>query len=308
VTWNITAASEPGTSHLRRALANDDAHASWCDEAMGTVVLAVADGAGSARRGGAGARIAVEAAVRACRCRLLLVGPEQLDTTGRWRRFLQYVLDVVRYELERSTASTVAEERATEPVDDTSTASRSIELEPAIDVPAVVDDAEPLTHSEPEPFRTSLRDVSTTLLVVVATTSWVACLQVGDGVIVARQREAIEALTRPAKGAFKHQTDFVTMDDYTERVQYRVLSGHEVDAVALMTDGLEHLAVDLADNSPRDGFMQNIFAFAASPDHDPVVYSSALASELRSDRVSRLTSDDKTLLVAARSRVAAPRS
>jgi len=305
VTWNITAASEPGTSHIRRDLPSDDAYASWCDEAMGIVALAVADGAGSARRGGEGARIAVEAAVRACRGRLLLVGPEQLDTTGRWRRFLQYVLDVVRYEFERSAGSTVVEKRDMDLLVGTPSSSRSVALEPAIEGRSVIDGAEPPATSDTEPVRSSLRDMSTTLLVAIATRSWVACLQVGDGIILARRGEAIEALTRPAKGAFMNQTDFVTMDDYAERVQYRVLSGQDVDAVALMTDGLEHLAVDLADNSPRDGFMQNIFAFAASPDHDPAVYSSALATELRSDRVSRLTSDDKTLLVAARPRATA---
>src|ERR1051325_8709452 len=60
--WRITAASVAGTAHLKSGRTCEDAHCIQ-DLPNGAVIIAVGDGAGSADRGGEGARIAVESAV-----------------------------------------------------------------------------------------------------------------------------------------------------------------------------------------------------------------------------------------------------
>ncbi|MEZ4675539.1 MAG: PP2C family serine/threonine-protein phosphatase [Caldilineaceae bacterium] len=62
--WRVVAASVRGTSHLRTATPCQDAHA-YCTLADGTLLLAVADGAGSASHGGDGAQLAVSTALKA---------------------------------------------------------------------------------------------------------------------------------------------------------------------------------------------------------------------------------------------------
>ena len=55
--WKIIGASVAGTSHLKQGKTCDDAHAHWQDE-DGSLLLVVADGAGSARYAEKGARVA----------------------------------------------------------------------------------------------------------------------------------------------------------------------------------------------------------------------------------------------------------
>ena len=79
-----------------------------------------------------------------------------------------------------------------------------------------------------------------------------------------------------------------------------MLQRDDVDALAMMSDGLERLAVDPVSNAPFAPFLESLFAFASSDQHEPAVYSKALAQELRSDTVNRMTHDDKTPILATR--------
>jgi hypothetical protein len=62
--WRVTGASVAGTAHSKSCRKCEDAHR-WQEIAEGTVIVAVGDGAGSASRGGDGARLAVDAAIHA---------------------------------------------------------------------------------------------------------------------------------------------------------------------------------------------------------------------------------------------------
>ena len=402
MTWQVTGASEPGTSHLEDGRQCDDAHASWFDERAGVLVLAVADGAGSAAHGAEAARIAVDTVIEACQHRLPQLKRGKVDTPERWEAFLHYLVHAVRYDLERraarwpsktvsdirrrvsersspigpppgqfepkpsqassapaamphlgdgrdvqrpgsslgqalshdgaptgGTVELVEAEHAAAPA----TVAHALEsLELAMSTPdaegtsggrrssagAPSDDAgrapdlgwasiDPLApplgraqrDDHPKPAA-ALRDFATPLLVTVVTESWLACVQIGDGVIVLRRDGVLEALTRPAKGEYANQTDFVTADLYAETAQSCVLRNHGADAIALMSDGLERLAIELATNTPHAAFFRNLFTFAGSPDLGHDQRQAALSQELRSDKVNRLTDDDKTLLVAVR--------
>jgi hypothetical protein len=59
--WRVVASSVPGVSHTRSGLECQDAHV-WLEREDGISVAAIADGAGSAARGGVGAEIAARTA------------------------------------------------------------------------------------------------------------------------------------------------------------------------------------------------------------------------------------------------------
>lgn len=61
-TWKVFAAAAPGARHRAMGVGSDDAHA--YKALPGGLMIVVADGAGSARRGGDGARLAIETAMQ----------------------------------------------------------------------------------------------------------------------------------------------------------------------------------------------------------------------------------------------------
>ena len=91
-TWRVVGASVRGTSHARGDLPCQDAHG-WRRLPGGTLVLAVADGAGSAAHAEAGARAAVDAALAA----VASAWPAAVD----WTEALDAALAAARAAVER---------------------------------------------------------------------------------------------------------------------------------------------------------------------------------------------------------------
>jgi hypothetical protein len=80
--WAIAGASVTGTSHAATGAPCQDAHAVLvCDGGEETLLVAAADGAGTARLGGAGARLAVDVVVE--RARAWLAGQPDPSTIDR---------------------------------------------------------------------------------------------------------------------------------------------------------------------------------------------------------------------------------
>jgi hypothetical protein len=140
-------------------------------------------------------------------------------------------------------------------------------------------------------------ELSTTLLLAVWTADRVGTVQVGDGAIVARTDRTLAALTRPDHGEYYNETVFVVSDDALERAQIEVAEGAYTD-LALLTDGLQGLALELAANRPVPGFFDPFFNLAQEADN--AAATDKLARFLASPRVCARTDDDKTLVVASR--------
>jgi len=77
------------------------------------------------------------------------------------------------------------------------------------------------------------------------------------------------------------------------------LSTEPVHAVAVMTDGLLRLVLDLTRNQPHQPFFQPLLAFAAQVSNADEG-AAQLTAFLGSERVCARTDDDKTLVLAAR--------
>jgi hypothetical protein len=146
-----------------------------------------------------------------------------------------------------------------------------------------------------------LRDFAATLICAVAWDEGLAVGQIGDGVAVARDEdEALFAATQPQRGEYANETLFLTMDDALEQVQVQVHL-QAVEALALTTDGLFRLALDVATNTPHPPFFHPLLTFAAQA-QDKATAEMQLAAFMASERVCARTDDDKTLVLAVRTK------
>jgi hypothetical protein len=141
-----------------------------------------------------------------------------------------------------------------------------------------------------------LRDLSCTLLAVVATPKWLAAMQIGDGFIVIRQPDSeYELLFQPSKGEYANQTTFVTARNALDTMQVKVVPGQQ-QFIFASTDGLERLALEIRQVSNPyppffDGFREAIET--RSEDEEKI----STQEWLQWEKVNKRTDDDKTILL-----------
>lgn len=237
-----------GVSHRRTGLPCQDA-VDYRVLPDGGLLIAQADGAGSARRSEQGARWAVAEALGALEAGLRCSPPGDAEACE----------ELVREAFRR--------------------ASRSLHL---------------LADADCEP----VREFASTLTCVAALDGWLAVGQIGDGAVVARDPDgAMFAVTHPQKGEYANETSFITQPDVLEQIEIQVLE-QPVSALAVMSDGLIRLALELPTGAPYIPFFEPLFAHARAGESPAA--AARLADFLASDRVSARTDDDKSLVVAVR--------
>jgi len=147
-----------------------------------------------------------------------------------------------------------------------------------------------------------LRSFATTLSCAVVAEGWLAVAHNGDGAVVVVDRDGPRTAARPARGEYANEVAFLTADDGLDHVAYPVEAGG-VEAVALLTDGLLRLALQLPAGTTHEPFFAPLLAFAGEAP-DPEVAAAELAAFLASDRVVARTDDDTTLVLAVRAAAA----
>ena len=103
------------------------------------------------------------------------------------------------------------------------------------------------------------------------------------------------------KGEYANETVFLTMADALERLEWQTYSadtlGSRCAALALFSDGLARLAMQLPSNAPHPPFFKPLFQFARKT-KDSAQASQELNGFLSSERMNQRTDDDKTLILA----------
>jgi hypothetical protein len=134
---------------------------------------------------------------------------------------------------------------------------------------------------------------------MIAMPELVAVAQVGDGVAVVADHAMVPvALTLPAHGEYVNETTFLVSPGALEVAQVRVWHG-AATGLAMLSDGLQRMALNLPSGDPHAPFFSPLFSFAAATD-DPAEAQRKLRGFLGSPRVVERTDDDVTLLLAAR--------
>ena len=125
--------------------------------------------------------------------------------------------------------------------------------------------------------------------------------QIGDGAVVVRGPDGTWTLPiMPQHGEEAGTTNFFTDMNWRDRLD--VAAAPAPDAVAVMSDGVETLAVRMADMTPHRPALEGLIGPVLSADgegEDPDL-SAGLAAWLVSPAVMQRTHDDKTLVLAAR--------
>lgn len=264
VSWRAVGVSVAGASHLRLGLPCQDAQG-FAVHPSGALLVALADGAGSAERSELGAQAAVEAALAAMRAALDVGLPSGCEG---WETLLREVFAAARAEVLRL----AGEDAALDGADG--------------------DEAE-------APFNP--RAYACTLTCAIAAGDWLAVGQVGDGAVVAvDQEDGLFAVTRPQRGEYANETHFLVQEDALDRLAVEVVE-QPARGLAVMSDGLIRLALKLPSQEPHGPFFQPLFRFAESI-QDPAEASAQLAAFLDSERVNARTDDDKSLVLAVRVR------
>lgn len=247
MTWHVVAASVIGKAHLQQNKGNEDFFclASRLD---GSLVLSVADGAGSASCGAEGAELATTSVI-------------------------SFLSEVILPTSEKSW--------------------QTLMLETAQHIHSVIE-----THAISQ--QKEARDFASTLLIAVLTPSFIAALQIGDGAIVGMNSETMTRLSQATHGEYASETVFVTSEDYLEHCSCVVESSENLIGLALLTDGLEPVAINLQTGEPFAPFFNPLFRFASS-EKNAYEKSQALSEFLASERLSKRTYDDKTLVLVVRS-------
>lgn len=141
-----------------------------------------------------------------------------------------------------------------------------------------------------------LRDFASTLLLTLATPQGIALGQIGDGALVIRRDDdTLDSLSVPGESEHINETVFLTATDALDRLRI-VTRAEPVAQLALFSDGLQLLALRLADFTPHAPFFRPLFRFAAAPEVADA--AEHLAAFLKSPRVTGRTDDDLTLLLA----------
>lgn len=159
------------------------------------------------------------------------------------------------------------------------------------------------TYAWAEERNYSVRDLACTLNVAAVLPDRAWFLQVGDGAaIIQSEGSAFEVVFWPDNGEYANQTYFVT-DVPDEHIHVRVVEG-ALDRVALMTDGLQTLALVLQQRSAHAPFFEPLFQALDRLDADSsdahLALQTGLTRFLDSPNVNARTNDDKTLVLSSR--------
>jgi Protein phosphatase 2C len=145
------------------------------------------------------------------------------------------------------------------------------------------------------------KDLSCTLLVVVATPQWLVAMQIGDGFIVIRQPDLNDELSeykllfQPTKGEYANQTTFITASNAREVMQCAVVPEPQ-QFIFASTDGLERLALEIGKESKPYPPFFDTFRDAIQIRSEAEEKNST-EKWLQWEEVNNRTDDDKTILL-----------
>ena len=144
----------------------------------------------------------------------------------------------------------------------------------------------------------ALRELACTALFALVGPETAGFGQVGDGFIVIGAGSDHRIVFWPEPAEYANATDFLTEDRYGAALQIE-MTFERITEIAVLTDGLQRLALDFATRSPSPDFFRPLFRWLwAEPDTESLY--EPFRSFLDSPRVNARTDDDKTLVLAVR--------
>lgn len=142
------------------------------------------------------------------------------------------------------------------------------------------------------------REFATTLCVAIIGPATSFFCQIGDGAIILGNELVYGVVFWPQSGEYANSTNFLTSDEYREQLEF-LATPTRCTRVALMTDGIERIALKFDSQTPHIPFFDPLFrALKSAANVDSL--NEGLRGFLGSDSVAHRSDDDKTLILAAR--------
>ena len=160
------------------------------------------------------------------------------------------------------------------------------------------EDARMRIHDEASVRNCEIRQLATTLCLAVLAPTRSVFLQIGDGAMILRSHGVCGVVFWPQSGEYANSTNFLTSDEYRQKLEYLETTSRFSD-VALLTDGLERLALRFNSQTPHAPFFDPLFRHLRQTDNLEGL-SKDLLQFLGSDPVQARSNDDKTLILASR--------
>jgi hypothetical protein len=142
------------------------------------------------------------------------------------------------------------------------------------------------------------RELATTLLAAVTSAHSSTFFQIGDGGIVVRSAGVYGVVFWPQSGEYANSTNFITSNEYRDQLEFFTIRQPSSD-IALLTDGLERLALSFEQQTPHTPFFEPLFKALRATD-DVAGLGEGLRTFLGSQSVQNRSDDDKTLILASR--------
>lgn len=225
----------------------------------GSLAIVVSDGAGSARRGGEGARIACEGLIENAKALLLAS-----DRDAEFALVLDEIVSRIDFAAEEAGGA------------------RS--------------------------------DYACTLVAAIVSPAGTLFAQIGDGAAVFRTGDTYEVAIWPEEMEYLNVSRFVTDAEAARHLKHRWVS-EPVMALALFSDGLQHLIVDSKQKQPHAPFFERVFRTIEAPNLVGVITKDSRSKEdrilnerasmwlqqmLQSEFVTNRTDDDTSIVIARR--------
>ena len=142
----------------------------------------------------------------------------------------------------------------------------------------------------------ALREYGTTLMVVVVQNDWLAVAHLGDGAAVAMlSNSQMKTISAPQRGEYANEVTPLTGPNAVDLVRLAIHQS-EIEALVLLTDGLQNLCIQSQTGEPYTQFFAPFFDAIKKP-LDIGETSKQLTEFLDSERICSKTDDDKTLVV-----------
>jgi serine/threonine protein phosphatase PrpC len=142
------------------------------------------------------------------------------------------------------------------------------------------------------------RELATTLCVAILSQNRSYFFQIGDGAIVVKRNGTCGVVFWPQSGEYANTTNFLTSPDYQKHLEF-LKSASSFSDLALITDGLERLALQFDNQTPHVPFFHPLFGALRSTS-DLNKLSEELQRFLESDSVRGKSDDDLTIVLASR--------
>lgn len=147
------------------------------------------------------------------------------------------------------------------------------------------------------------RDFACTLVAAIIGERSAVFAQIGDGAMVVPSPEEPDEycyIFWPQKGEYANETYFATDPEAHTNLQYDFVP-RRIDEVAVLTDGIQNLALHYQTQAAHNPFFVPVFAWLRpASENDADKFTTSLATYLASEKINQATDDDKTLILATR--------